>query len=190
MRRLRSILMAAALCLPWLAACDVHAPGGTIVADAVAQDVLRPERAYPYEVSADENRLRIRFDIVDGYYLYREKFRFEAQTAGASVGPAVFPAGEIHSDEFFGEQEIYRGEFTIEVPYTRSAGVASLELAMGLQGCADIGLCYPPQTWTSRVDLPAGAAAARPTAGAVPLFGGSADELLPVDEAFVMNARF
>src|SRR5690606_27213899 len=63
-------------------------------------------------------------------------------------------------------------------------------LAMGLQGCADIGLCYPPQTWTSRVDLPAGAAAARPTAGAVPLFGGSADELLPVDEAFVMNARF
>jgi thiol:disulfide interchange protein DsbD len=53
-----------------------------------------------------------------------------------------------------------------------------------LQGCADFGLCYLPQDWTAEVDLPA-----------VPLFssvagGSSGDDLLPVEEAFVMNARF
>ncbi len=190
MRSLRSFLIAAALCLPWLTACDSD-PGtsGPVVTDAGAQDVLRPERAYPYEVTADGDRLKVRFDIVDGYYLYRNKLGFSSETARASLGPAAFPAGEIHSDEFFGEQEIYRGAVEIEVPYTRSGQVDALELAMDLQGCADIGLCYPPQTWTSRVDLPAPAAAPR-RAGGLPLFAPAADELLPVDQAFVMNARF
>src|SRR5690606_461725 len=164
---------------------------GLIAADARAQDVLRPERAYPYEITAEADRLLIRFDIVDGYYLYREKFSFASPTPGASLGSAVFPAGEIHSDEFFGEQEIYRGAFEIAVPYTRRTSIDALDLEMGLQGCADIGLCYPPQTWTSRVDVPAAPAPSAPAAARGPsLFGPAADELLPVDEAFVMNARF
>ena len=190
MRSLRSFLIAAALCLPWLTACD-FSPGSSApaVPNAGAQDVLRPERAYPYEVTADGDRVKVRFDIVDGYYLYRNKFGFRSETARASLGAAAFPAGEIHSDEFFGEQEIYRGAFEIEVPYTRTGAVDALELAMDLQGCADIGLCYPPQTWMSRVDLPAPAAAPRAARG-LPLFAPAADELLPVDQAFVMNARF
>src|SRR5690606_14182695 len=118
-----------------------------------------------------------------------------SSTPGASLGAAVFPAGETHSDEFFGEQEIYRGAFEIAIPYTRTTSIDALELEMGLQGCAAIGLCYPPQTWTSRVDVPpaaASTAAPAPAAARGPsLFGPSpADELLPIDEAFVMNARF
>ena len=183
MRSLRSILIAAALCAPGLVATGW----------VVAQDVLRPEQAYPYDVTADADTLRVRFDVEDGYYLYRERFSFSTETPGAALGAAVFPEGELHSDEFFGEQEIYRGGFEIEIPFSRSAGVGEIELAMGLQGCADIGLCYPPQTWTSRVDLPEmpqSAAAAAPRTGGSPLFAAASDEPLPVDEAFVMNARF
>ncbi|HEX6996017.1 MAG TPA: protein-disulfide reductase DsbD [Gammaproteobacteria bacterium] len=196
MRRLGSILIAAALCAPWLVACSpdaadpqpsAAAPGGT----ANAQEVLRPERAYPYRITAEDDRLLIRFDVVDGYYLYREQFGFATETPGVRLGTPVFPQGEIHTDEYFGEQEIYRGAFTIEVPYGRSADVDAVELAMDLRGCADIGLCYPPQTWTSRVDLPpAAAGVAASSARGASSFLVSSDEPLPVDEAFVMNARF
>src|SRR5690606_26301916 len=124
-----------------------------------SSDVLRPEQADPYEVTADGDRLRVRFDIVDGYYLYREQVGLESGTPGATPGAAVLPHGQIHSYEVFSDEEIHRGALEIELPYTRSAGVGALDLTMRLQGCADLGLCYPPQTWTSRVDLPPAPAA-------------------------------
>ncbi len=124
---------------------------------AVAQDVLPPEQAFPYTVEADGSRLVVKFAVLDGYYLYRERFGFETATPGIELAPAVFPVGEIHSDEFFGEQETYRRKFEIALPYRRTAAVDNMELAIRLQGCADIGLCYPPQDWTSSVALPAGA---------------------------------
>ena len=162
----------------------------TVGLQAFAQDVLPPEQAFPYTVEADGSRLVVKFAVLDGYYLYRERFGFETATPGIELAPAVFPVGEIHSDEFFGEQETYRRKFEIALPYRRTAAVDNMELAIRLQGCADIGLCYPPQDWTSSVALPAGApvsAAPRTTR----LFGTAAvDELLPVEQAFVMNARF
>ena len=120
-----------------------------------AQDVLHPAAAFPFTVKAEADRVLLQFDIVDGYYLYRNKFRFDSASQGVALGAAAFPRGEIHSDEFFGEQEIYRGEFVVEIPYTRSAAVETLAVEIGLQGCADIGLCYPPQRWTREAALPA-----------------------------------
>ncbi len=152
------------------------------------QEVLHPRDAFPYSAQADADRVLLSFEVPDGYYLYRERFGFESATSVVTLGSAEFPPGAIYEDEFFGVQEIYRGEFDISVPYTRSGSVRQLELELRLQGCADIGLCYPPQRWTSLVELPQGEPA---TGGASSLiFGGAADDLLPVDEAFVMNARF
>src|SRR5690606_13559915 len=107
---------------------------------AEAQDVLRPEAAYPYSVEANEDRLVVRFDVVDGYYLYRERFDFASITSGVELRTVDYPSGILHSDEFFGEQEIYRGSFEIEIPYSRSGRAESMELEVRLQGCADIGL--------------------------------------------------
>ncbi|HEX7079927.1 MAG TPA: protein-disulfide reductase DsbD [Gammaproteobacteria bacterium] len=181
MRRLRTLLAAAAALAAFAA---LVAPPR--FAPAVAQDVLRPERAYPYTAEAEGGRLRVRFDILDGYYLYRAKFSFETSTPGVSLGAPEFPEGEIHSDEFFGEQEIYRGAFEISIPYTLTADVDEFVLEMGLQGCADIGLCYPPQHWSRDVELPG-----EGLGGALSsLFSPEPDALLPVDQAFVMNARF
>jgi thiol:disulfide interchange protein DsbD len=164
---------------------------------AIAQDVVRPEAAFPYELTATEASLRLEFDVLDGYYLYRERFGFETDSAGITLGAPVFPVGEVHEDEFFGKQEIYRHDFTIEIPYRRTGAALDLELQVRLQGCADIGLCYPPQRWSRDATLPPSRAAAVTTSsGGVPdsIFGTArgpiSNEPLRVEEAFVPNPRF
>src|SRR5690606_18237241 len=101
MHRFRSIFAAVAA---------VAAGAAALLPSASAQDVLRPEAAYPYTVEAADGRLTVSFDVEDGYYLYRERFGFDTPTDGVGLGTAEYPAGEMHNDEFFGEQEIYRGQ--------------------------------------------------------------------------------
>ncbi|NMX64117.1 protein-disulfide reductase DsbD [Pseudomonas sp. WS 5079] len=81
------------------------------------------------------------WQIADGYYLYQQRMKFE----GLAEQP-VLPQGEAHSDEFFGEQQVYRQGLEVKLP----AG-ATGKIKLGWQGCADAGLCYPPQSLT--VDL-------------------------------------
>ena len=81
------------------------------------------------------------WQIADGYYLYQQRMKFE----GLAEQP-VLPQGEAHSDEFFGEQQVYRQGLEVKLP----AG-ATGKVKLGWQGCADAGLCYPPQSIT--VDL-------------------------------------
>lgn len=147
---------------------------------AEAQDVLPPEEAFPYTIEASSDQLLLKFEVQDGYYLYRERFDFASQTAAVTLGAAVLPSGEIHEDEFFGVVETYRGQFEVSIPYWRSTETDELDFQLTAQGCADIGLCYPPQRWTSNVSLPKGSS----------LFFGTSDSgLLPADEAFVLDGR-
>ncbi len=159
------------------------ATGAAVAQD---QDVLPPEQVFQYSTASDAQRVYLKFAILDGYYLYRSRFGFDTSTPGVALSAAEFPKGEIHSDEYFGEQEIYRGKFEIAIPYRRSAAASAVALELRLQGCADRGLCYIPQSWDADIALPA----ANPLLGAQEPANGAADDLLPVDEAFVMNARF
>ena len=154
---------------------------------AFAQDPLPPQQVFLYTARADAERVYLNFNVLDGYYLYRARFGFDSATDGVTLGAAVFPRGETHSDEYFGEQEIYRGKFEIAIPYRRSVPHASVDLALQLQGCADFGLCYLPQDWSANVALPAASLLDFGGAGAT---GGAIDDQLPVDQAFTMNARF
>ncbi len=81
------------------------------------------------------------FAIADGYYMYRERFKFEAQNA--RLGPAELPGGLRKKDEFFGETEVYRNAVRIRVPVAAGAS-DPLQLVVTSQGCADIGVCYVP----------------------------------------------
>ncbi len=163
---------------------------------AAGADPLRPELAYPYTVDADAREITVHLDIQPEYYLYRDRFRFTAKTPGLELSDPIYPLGENHYDEFFGEQEIYRGKQSIRIPYTAPAGLKSVELSMRSQGCADMGMCYPPQDWTSTVILP-GPAASQPSAGQSSSSkvltdwlsepGGSGQPFLSPDEAFQSN---
>ncbi len=115
---------------------------------------LKATEAYRYDAVANDQTIAVTYHVADGYYLYRKRFEFSTDTAGVTLDPAVFPPGLPHSDEYFGEQEIFRGNFTVQVPYHRAASVADLALKLRLQGCADAGLCYPPQTWIAHLALP------------------------------------
>lgn len=108
------------------------------------QDFLPVDEAFTLHVEQpDAGGAVLRWDIAPGYYLYKERLRF----AGLPPGDEPqLPPGEPYYDEYFGDSRIYRDSLEVQLP---DADIASLEL--GWQGCADAGLCYPPQSRT--VDL-------------------------------------
>ena len=156
---------------------------------AAQDDVLRPEAAFPYTLQASEDELTLAFQVPEGYYLYRERFDFESLTDGVVLAAADFPEGKIYEDEFFGVMETYRGEFQIQIPYQRSTAVEEMDFRLMLQGCADIGLCYPPQRWDSTVALPPGSGDGRSVLSTLLTRAADPDEVLPPEEAFVMDTR-
>ena len=112
-------------------------------------------QAFRYQAEPGTDMVRLQWDVEEGYYLYRKRFAFDSLTPGITLGDPIFPEGEIHEDEFFGKSVVFRGRFGIELPILRrDAGPVSLQLQIKSQGCADFGLCYPPQTWTTAVSLP------------------------------------
>ena len=156
------------------------------ISRAADPEPLPVEQAFRYQAEPGADTVRLQWDIEDGYYLYRKRFSFDSLTPGITLGEPVFPEGEIHEDEFFGKSMVFRGRFEIAVPIVRrDAGPASLQLQIKSQGCADFGLCYPPQTWTTPVSLPAttdggGSAALLDLIKRDSAYG----EFLPPDEAF------
>jgi thiol:disulfide interchange protein DsbD len=92
----------------------------------------------------DANNIEVRYQIADGYYLYRERFSFEVQPGGFSLGKPHMPAGEVHQDQFFGRVETYRGNLKISLPLQQAGSSQTLTLKAVSQGCADVGVCYTP----------------------------------------------
>ncbi len=86
----------------------------------------------------DSGETQLYWQIADGYYLYQQRLKLDG-LADAHKPP--LPEGEAHSDEFFGAQQVYRQGLELKIP----AG-ASGKIKVGWQGCADAGLCYPPQS--------------------------------------------
>ncbi len=122
------------------------------------EDPLAPEVAYsPTVETIGADFITIRFSIADGYYLYRDKTHFSPQepAAGFSLSKPTFPAALIVEDDYFGKQSVYRGITEITVPYQSNNQTSNINLAVRYQGCADIGLCYPPTTSVLALQLPA-----------------------------------
>ena len=119
---------------------------------AHAADFLDPEDAFKFSAAISDGgkTVEARFSIADGYYLYRERFGFAASD-GAQLGAPQYPPGKIKFDETFNRQlEIYRGNVVVRLPVEAASG--PFTLTAKLQGCADQGLCYPPETRTAQLD--------------------------------------
>lgn len=102
-------------------------------------DFLPVNKAFVFSSERLESgQMRLHWQITDGYYLYQKRLKFDGL---ASEQQPQLPPALPHSDEYFGETQVYRGELELILPAS-----ASGELRMGWQGCADAGLCYPPQT--------------------------------------------
>ena len=131
---------------------------------AGADDLLEPEKAFRLSARAlDPTAVEVQFRIAEGYYMYRDRFRFAvAGGSDAKLGDPQFPPGQRKKDEFFGEVETYRREVAVKLPVTVpkdgrapsfAAQPGTLRLEVTSQGCADVGVCYPPQVQTVDVRL-------------------------------------
>lgn len=101
-----------------------------------ADDLLEPEKAFAASLEAiSQNAAILRFDIAEGYYLYREQLDVRiAEGDGIELGPVNPPDGELQEDEFFGESQVYRGQVEILVPVLRDADdVSDITLAIDYQ---------------------------------------------------------
>jgi len=168
--------------------------------DASGDEPLPPDQAFKFSSKLiDADMVHAEWEIAEGYYLYREKFKFTSNTPGIELEPASFPAGKKKKDEFFGEVETYRHFVGIDIPLKRSGDALKLDLELVSQGCADIGICYPPQKHKVSFDLPAMPALSSATdssgaLGALKKFGqdlgiaSNNDDFLPVDQAFAFSA--
>jgi thioredoxin:protein disulfide reductase len=131
-----------------------------------SEDAFLPvEQAFRFDAVTDgSDRLRLSWQIADGYYLYRSRIKITSASAAAQLGAAQFPSGQIKNDEYFGRQEIYHHELTVTVPVARAQGGAlQLPLQVSYQGCAEAGLCYPPQVKNLTLTLSAAATGTSPS---------------------------
>lgn len=131
----------------------------TGAARAADDDFLDPAQAFRFSATmADAQTIAVTFNIADGYYMYRERFKFSA--TNATLGAAQIPAGKVKFDETFNKNvETYHGSVTIRIP-VQAAGAFTLD-AEG-QGCADKGLCYAPQVFHAQLVASGGMSTAAP----------------------------
>ncbi|CAM3992417.1 protein-disulfide reductase DsbD [Vreelandella rituensis] len=144
-RLVRWVLMLAMLSIATLA--TAQSPFGQ------QGDFLPPDQAFKPTLAQDGNELAIDWQIEPGYYLYRHSFSAEAGGRELSLD---MPDGETIEDEYFGRSEVYRQALNMT---TRPGDADTITLHW--QGCADAGLCYPPQQRT--FDLAPAAAGASVT---------------------------
>jgi thioredoxin:protein disulfide reductase len=143
---MRTLVLAAALAL-------IAAPAAAqLFGDA---ELLEPDKAFRISARAlDARNVEVTFQIAEGYYMYRERFKF-ASAEGKPLTGVEIPHGKVKEDQFFGKQETFRDFVRIRVPVsTADAAKGSITLNVISQGCADKGICYIPQTQQVKVPLP------------------------------------
>ena len=153
-------------------------------------DLLDPEIAFKVEARMQGHEAVLRWRVAEGYYLYRDRIQVRSLTEGVTAELSSLPEGKLKNDPIFGEVAVFRGEVEARVAVEGRPG--PFELQIGHQGCADIGVCYPPNRKTVKLELPqAGQAPPRDnplqalgalvSMGAV---GGEETEFLDPDVAF------
>ncbi|NOV28541.1 protein-disulfide reductase DsbD [Methylomonas sp. ZR1] len=157
-----------------------------------SQDFLPPEQAFKLTATAETaDKVELHWQIVEGYHLYRDKTKFQSQTESIQLGQASMPEGVTEHDPSLGEVVVYRNTLDVVVPLISQGRETQLKLLVKYQGCADAGVCYPPQKVLLDVALPAASAAANN--GALNQFvkglkglspGLFSEELLPAEQAF------
>lgn len=87
----------------------------------------------------EADKISLYWQIADGYYLYRHRLNVEQDDQSLEL---TIPTGIAKHDEYFGDVEIYYDSLSLRVPLDRTK---PLTIEVSYQGCAEAGLCYPPQ---------------------------------------------
>ncbi|AHF01719.1 protein-disulfide reductase [Thiomicrospira aerophila AL3] len=139
-----------------------------------------------------EGQLLANWNMADGYYLYRDKISATIVSGQATIQGVVTPAGLMKDDPLFGQVEVYYGQATADITITDLQGPVVVEI--GYQGCADVGVCYPPETRQINLDpatfgtASAASIAAAGAASAMPSTVSSLTSAPPTDPSQMSEA--
>jgi len=114
--------------------------GGSF-SNSPSQQFLHPDQAFLLSITeVNPALLRANVIIVDGYYLYHDKFTFQFTEGHTRVNndSIVIPSGKVKEDPSFGRVEVNIGTFDIYIPIIRdNPGQIPVTLQYGYQGCKD-----------------------------------------------------
>jgi len=138
-------------------------------AAATADSLLTPDQAFRISAGpTQDGHIQVSWDIADGYYLLRDKFRLSSNSAGITLGVPALPPATSRQDPVFGDLAIYQGRVSLSVPVQHAANApAVLTLKALSQGCKQDDPCFPSHTQTLLVALTAGADLPPPVTGQV-----------------------
>ena len=171
--------------------------GGTGSAE---EGLLEPDAAFQFSAKmTSPETVQIRYQIADGYYMYRERFRFAAAEGPVKFAAPHLPAGVTKEDEFFGKVETYRGSLAIDLPLKSPVPTGGFVLKAISQGCADVGVCYTPLTQVAKLSPAAfsgtGGPSTKKSSGLLARLksesesASTEEEFLPVEKAFIVEVR-
>lgn len=140
---------------------------GSLIGGSDSETFLSPEAAFKLNVSGvDAQNIQANFTVVPGYYLYKERVKFEIKTPDTSkIVEISLPAGEIKEDVNFGKQEVYHHDFKANIKLSSTSN-GPVIINASYQGCSEKGLCYAPIKQTITVDLSTAANSATSNSGA------------------------
>ncbi|MBA5249728.1 MAG: protein-disulfide reductase DsbD [Gammaproteobacteria bacterium] len=121
------------------------------IATQAGDELLPADKAFAFKAEVVDDKILLNWDIAQGYYLYKEKIKISSDYA-KRLGEAKFPPAKIKDDEFFGKIGIYRDNVSVVLPVLEG-GAKTIVLNVVFQGCADLGVCYPPITKSVPLDI-------------------------------------
>ncbi len=136
-------------------ALSSSAPINSSILDSSAVSFVPVAQAYQVAVAVEEDQIIFNWSIREGYYLYRDRFNFNAVDANSQLRSPVFETGKVKWDDYFeADVEVYYQQTTVAVPFQSTT--KQIEIQIESQGCADAGLCYPPYKQWITIDLASG----------------------------------
>lgn len=153
----------------------------SLFGDSKTRGFLPVDEAFVFSEGVEPGQLVLSWEITPGHYLYDKSLSLQWLSPGHGDLPVQFTLlqpGDWHDDANFGRVKIHRDELTLVLPAPARAREGTATLEVTYQGCADAGLCYPPERrqvsvaladWTALTD-------AGPKAEALPPDMASADQ--------------
>lgn len=125
--------------------------------------LLPVDQAFALTASAPaRDRVELHWTIADGYYLYRHRIGAQSASPAFVADPLQVPHGASHHDPYFGDVETFRGQVTAVQTGAAGPDADRVTFRVKYQGCADAGVCYPPNVQQVRLSMPAPGAGAGP----------------------------
>ncbi len=147
------LLVISSLLILGLSACSSDTAPGTSGSN-MNQEFLPVDQAFKFSTKViDKETIQASWDIAEGYHLYKDKIKFDVSSGNFQIANVDYPQSVMLNDKIFGKQESYINKIDIVIKLNQISNDNLIKLQIGYQGCAKQGLCYPPQTNLSAMDL-------------------------------------